>query len=231
MARKSAFDSKKIATEAYSETSGVLDQLNLPPDVIRFLRKYQRIIWTVVIVVAVVVTTVSLYGSYRDYRREKATSALYQARTAPMEDRAARLAKVIEEFGSTPAALWARVEQAHLLRQDKKYPQAIQALEQVKARVKAKNPLNPLVLVELGKLQEQVNKLDQAMESYRQLATIQGFTATATYHQARIHDQRHENDQALELYQRYIALTEKKGRLGPDPLKTLVQSRINHLQQ
>ena len=56
MADQSAFDRKQIETSAMSETTGILEQLNLPPAFVSFLRKNQRMLWAIVIVAAVSVT-------------------------------------------------------------------------------------------------------------------------------------------------------------------------------
>lgn len=42
MSEQSAFNQKHVESQAYSETSGLLEQMNLPPGAIRFIRKTKR---------------------------------------------------------------------------------------------------------------------------------------------------------------------------------------------
>ena len=114
MNQQSAFDRNNIEETAVPETEGLLEQFNLPPAAISFIRKNQRAIWVVVFCVALAVVVVSLYSQYKSYREDKASSALTFALQAEGEEKKKQLGQVVDEYGSTSAGLWGKIELAHL---------------------------------------------------------------------------------------------------------------------
>ena len=76
MSEQSAFNQNEVAEGAYVEPRGVLDQLNLPPGFVKFVRKNKRAIQITGAVIVVVVVAGSLYQSYRTTRLDDAASSL-----------------------------------------------------------------------------------------------------------------------------------------------------------
>jgi predicted negative regulator of RcsB-dependent stress response len=229
----SAFDLKHIEENAASEMSGVLDQLNLPPGLIDFLRKNQRTIWIFFGVVATVVTVVSLYGSYRNYTANKAAKAYDQALLLDGDQKKAALEQVAEAYSSTPTAVWSKVELAHLDQEAGNVKAAIDKLTAVNSGLRATSLLKPLVLVNLGGLYEQDKQLDQAAATYQELKTLQGFEAAAVQSLGRVAEAKGEKEKAMGLYNEYLTLTTAEGTAPQqdDPARTMVRAALNRLQQ
>jgi len=233
MADQSAFDRNKIETSAMSETSGILDQLNLPPAVVSFLQKNQRMLWIIVAVLAVSVTAVSLYGSYRNYQINKATSALDAALLATGDTSADLLQQITEKYSATPSALWARIELAKIAVNKEDLAGAIAQLQVVNSRLTAKDSLKPLVLYRLAGLHEKMRNFTAAIGLYQELTAFSGFAADAHYAMGRVYVAMDQKTEAVEQYQKYLSLTEEAPggvMRQPDPQRTLVEYTIKKLQ-
>lgn len=231
MAEQSSFDRNHIETSAKVETSGLLEQLNLPPAVVSFVRANQRALWGVAAVITAVVVIVPLYGSYRNYRTNKAVSALDAAMQAEKEQRVAQLTEVTKQFASTPSSLWARVELAKLAEDKGDNGTALSELQMVNKSITAKNPMKPLVLYRLGALNELEKKYDAAIALYTELVAFAGFAPEAHYAMGRVYVAMGKKDEAIKEYQQYLSLTEETTGAGQgNPLRTLVEYTITQLQ-
>ncbi len=229
----SAFDLKHIEENAASEMSGVLDQLNLPPGLIDFLRKNQRTIWIVIGVVATVVTVVSLYGSYRNYTLNKAAKAYDQAIILDGGEKKAALEKIAESFSATPSGIWSKVALAHIDQEAGEFKGAIDKLTAINSGLRSTSLLKPLVLVNLGGLYEQEKQFDQAAATYQELKTLKGFEAPAGRSLGRVAEEKGEMEKAIGLYNEYLTLTTVEGTAPQqdDPARTMVRAALNRLQQ
>ncbi len=231
--QESAFDLKHIEETAAVETSGVLDQLNLPPALTDFLRKNQRTIWIVVGVTFAVVTVISLYGSYRSYTMNKASMAYDQAVMLAGDAKKAALQKVADSFGSTPSAVWSRAELAHLDQEAGDIKAAIAKLTAISSSLTDENLLKPLVLVDLGGLYEQDKQPEQAIAAYLALKVFKGFEKEAVRSLGRVYEAQGKKEQAAAMYQQYLTLTTSEGTQPQqnDPARTMVRAALNRLQQ
>jgi len=230
MANQSAFDPNHIKETAVSETSGLLDELNLPPAFIDFLRKNQRTLWLMIAVIAIVVTAVSLYGSYRTYRENKATAAMDAAMQADSDHQVDLLNKVVQDFTSTPTEHWARIELAQISIKNGKPAEAILQLQKVNKEVEAKNPLKPLVLFKLAGLYEETKNYQAALARYQELTAVSGFEADARYALGRVYAALHKNAEAVTAYQQYLSLTEKSPTGERDQKRALVEYMMKELE-
>ncbi len=230
MANQSAFDPNHIKETAVSETSGLLDELNLPPAFIAFLRKNQRTLWIMTAVIAIVVTAVSLYGSYRTYRENKATTAMDAALQADQGQQVDLLKKVVLDFTSTPTEHWARIELAQIYIKDGKPADAILELQKVNQEVDAKNPLKPLVLFKLAGLYEETKNYEAALAQYQELTAVSGFEADARYALGRVYAALHKNAEAVTAYQQYLSLTEKSPTGERGQKRALVEYMMKKLE-
>ena len=230
MADKSLFDKKRIEQQAQVETSGLLEQLNLPPALISFVRRNRRAIWTVTGVVVAVVVVVSLYGSYRDYRIAKGVAALDAALQAPKASQADLLRKVAADFSSTPASTWARIRLAELTVAGGKTEAALKELAQVDAALADKNPLKPLVIYRQAVLAEQLNRLEDAAGLYRRLLAYKGYEIDSHYNLGRVKAARGDAAGAGTEFQQFLSLSaEKKGAAASDPRRTRAEYLIKEL--
>jgi len=232
MSEPSPFNRNTITESAAVPEAGLLDQLGLPPDLVKFLRKHQRTIWIVSGCIAFILVVVSAYGSYTAYRDEKAASALTEALKAEDDQRKAELAQVVADYGSTSAGIWARIETAHLLAEEGETDQAIQDLLAVQKEVSGKNPVMPLLMFNLAGLYENRNELDKALASLNELAVYKGFDAVAYKAMGRIYEQQGNTGEAVAMYQKYITATEKEDvSQGADPDRQMIEARINSLRE
>lgn len=221
----------KLEEKAVTGTPGILDQFSLPPAVVTFMQKNQRKIWTAVSVVAAVVVAAALYESYRSYILNKTAEAYDQALL--LEDaqkKTAALQKIAEDYGTAPAGVWSRIALAHLDQEAGKSKEAIAKLTAIDAKDDA---LKSLLLVNLGGLHEQEKQFDQAEKIYLQLKTVKGFEAIALSSLGRVYEALGRKDQAVQMYQQYMGLTEiGKGKKEGDaafPEQEIVQASLNRL--
>jgi predicted negative regulator of RcsB-dependent stress response len=231
MSQQSAFDRQNIEESAVIQPPGLLEQLNLPPAFITFLRKYQRAVWIVTGSIALVVVTVALYNQYTAGQEEKAASAFTVAMQAEGAEKQELLAQVLDEYGSTASGLWSRIELAHLAVEKGEVVKAIQAFNDVKNEVSPENPVTPLVLYALGALFEKNNELDKAVDSFNQLSTYQGFEASSYEAMGRLYEQQGKQAKAVEMYKKALGIDSGANPLQPgNPNQETIQARINYLQ-
>lgn len=228
---QSPFDLKHIKESAVPREQGLLEHLNLPPAAISFIRKNQRTIWIVVIGIALLVTAASLYSSYRSYREDQAASALAGAMQAETEEKKKLLAEVVDEYGSTAAGMWGRIELAHMAAEEGDLAGAIAGLTEVRNSVSRKNPVMPLLTYNLGLLHEKNENPDQARSFYNELLAFPGFKIIAYKAMGRIFEQQDSRDKALEMYKKYMeTLDSGTGEPVNDPDRSMIQARINNLE-
>ncbi len=232
MAEQSPFERLHDEPDVDTSVSDLLDQLNLPPVFADYLRKNKKAIWMVIAVAAIVITTVSLYDTYTDYQRNKAESALTSALNADDKDKEKLLQDITKEYASTPTALWGQIELSHLAVNKGENDEAMELLKAVNQKVKPLNPLKPLLLQRLAVLAENGGYLDQALKYYEEQATIKSFEAAAYQAMGRIYEVQADNSLALEMYEKYLQLTDaSEGTSGNDQFRSVVQARVNFLKK
>jgi predicted negative regulator of RcsB-dependent stress response len=231
MAEQSAFDRKNIQLQTLSPPMGLLEQFNLPPAAITFIRRNQRAIWMAVAGCVFLIVAVSAYTSYRHYRDGKAASALDVALVAKQDSRQ-MLEKVVQEYGSTPSGLWAKIELAFLDEKEGQRPKAITGLEAINAGLAVQSLLKPLVLGKLAALNEDEKQFDKALVYYSELAGKEGFAPEAYRAMGRVNEQLGKSAEAVAMYGKYLELTPFQGRQQKnDPVREMVQARINQLKK
>jgi predicted negative regulator of RcsB-dependent stress response len=231
MAEQSAFDPKKIELHTLGPGMGLLEQLNLPPKAIAFIRKNQRAIWLVVSMCVVLAVAASAYSSYRDYRAGKAASALDAALAAAPDNRQ-MLESVAKEYGSTSSGLWAQVELAVLEEKEGQLPKAITRLAEINIGLSTRSPLKPLVLTKLAGLYENGQQFDKALALYTELAANEGFAPDAYRAMGRVNEQLGKKEDAVAMYAQYLETTgSQPGQGATDPIREMVQYRLNLLKK
>ena len=238
MSEQSALPRQPLQEAPLLANPGLLDQLGLPPKVVRYLRKNQRTAWIVTGCVIALVTGVSLYGSYIDHREDKAASALTEAMKAEENAQAELLTQVATDYDSTSAGLWAKIEIARLSAAQGDIDKAIADLQGVRKATAKDNPLTPLLLFKLAGLHENKNDPEQALVLYDELSRLKGFEAGAFEAMGRIHEQQGQKEKAVEMYQKYLGLGAEAsavpvtpGAGAADPDREMIQERINVLQE
>ncbi len=186
----------------YNPHPGILEQLNLPPQVIAYVRANAKNLRIAAIVVVSVALVVFAFDSYREAQRDKSYTALYRAtQTTGASDRQARLQEVVAGYPRTNASLWAQMELAHADRQGGKLEEALTGYSRVYERLAKDSPLAPLVLLDLGQTSEEKGDLDKAFSFYEKVAVAPGFSLLGKSAMARVHEQRQQWAEARAIYE------------------------------
>jgi predicted negative regulator of RcsB-dependent stress response len=231
MTEPSAFDSNNIKLQPLQPV-GLMEQFNLPPRMIAFIRRNQRPIWGGVIAVVVLSLGIAAYSAYRDHRAARAASALDAAMIAS-GDKRQLLEQVVQDYGATPSALWAKIELAFLEEREAQRAKAIARLEEVNASLAARSLLKPLIQNKLAGLYENEKQLDKAIAAYTELAAREEFAAEAYRALGRVNEQLGRKEEAAAMYDKYLELV---GAQPPvqgktDPIREMVQFRRNQLNK
>lgn len=230
MAEQNAFDRKTIEMNTMAESEGLLEQFNLPPAFIKFLRNNSRTIWIVISCVAVVVVAASLYDSYRARTLDKAASSL-DAALQDTDNTEKMLKGVAEEFGSTPSATWAKISLVKLYQDEKQYDKAVALLVEIEADSSLDPLVKPLVTYKLAALYEEQGAMEKALGAYTVLSGMQGFEADAYKAMGRVQESLGNKDQAVSMYQQYIEQQKVSPSNGQDdPALKVIESRLKMLQ-
>jgi len=231
MAEQSAFDRKNIELQTLSPPMGLLEQFNLPPAVITFIRRNQGAIWMAVVGCVLLAALVSAYTSYRQYQAEKAAAALDIALVAKQDNRQ-MLEKVVQEYGATHSGLWAKIDLAFLDEKEGQPLKAITRFEEINAGIAVQSLLKPLVLGKLAALHENEKQFDKALVFYSELAGKEGFAPEAYRSMGRVNEQLGKGTEAAAMYGKYLELTSSPGgQQKNDPVREMVQSRLNQLKK
>jgi predicted negative regulator of RcsB-dependent stress response len=230
MAEQNAIDRDAIKLQPLTPV-GLLEQFNLPPKMIAFIRRNQRAIWLALSVSIVLALAASGFTTYREYQDAQAASALDAALVAKQDNRQL-LEKVAQEYGSTSSGLWAQIELAFLEEKEGQRAKAIDRLAAINTGLSATSPLKPLVLTKLAGLYENEQQFDKAVALSTELAAIEGFAATAYKSLGRLNEQLGKKEEAAAMYGKYLELTgAQPGQGKADPMRDMVQSRLNQLKK
>ena len=228
MSEQSAFDKRIVAEQAYSETSGLLDQLNLPPGVIRFLRDNKKTLQITAAVIILLVIVGSSYKSYRTKRFENGANSLALALEAEGDVRVKNLQQVAEDFSGTPSALWATVELGHQAMRDSLYTAAIKYYSQVLEKINSSNPMYNLVSYAIAQANEAGKNYEAAASVYSALKDIEGFKDQGYRGMARVFEAQGEKEKALAVYEEYLGTF--LGETQNNENKIMIMEKITRLR-
>ena len=213
------------------EEQGLLEQFNLPPKLINFLRNNSKIIWIIIGCVSVVVVAVSLYGSYKTHMINKGASALDEALQAT-ENKEALLNKVVDDFGATPSALWAQVALANYYQTESQIDKAIAILNGLQTDTSLPETVRPMVTLKLAGLYEAEGKNEQALGAYTVLSSMPGYESEAFKSMGRIQESLGNKEQAVAMYNKYVEQQKQNAdSVGVNPEQKVVEARIRLLGQ
>ncbi len=231
MSEPGTFDPNQLKLQPLGPPPGLLDQFNLPPKVITFMRGHHRSLWAVFIAVIALSLSWAGYDAYRDNRQQQATSALDAALLAT-QDKASQLDKVTAQFAGTDAAQWARVELALLDEREGQVAKAITPLQTINAGLDAKALLKPLLLTKLAALAEREGKLDRALALYTELSSWESFATESYRSRGRVSEQLGNKEEAIAMYTKYLEQERAQSfQSGSNPVRELVQSRLSQLKK
>ncbi len=227
MSQQSAFNQNEVAESAYAQPSGVLDQLNLPPGVVRFIRKNQRIIQVVAVVVVLTVVVGALYDSYKKNRLEKSTNSLAISLEASGAEKITALEDVVAKYSGTPAALWAKVELGHIAMKDSLFDEAEKYYSSVLEEISDSNPMYGLLTFAIAQSQEAGKNYGKALLSYSLLKEVAGYKDEGFMGMGRVLEAENKRDEALAVYEEYLGTF--LGEEENPPLTRMIHEKINRL--
>jgi predicted negative regulator of RcsB-dependent stress response len=211
MTKESAFDRKHIETIA-ADRRNILEELNLPPQVISFLRQHARVLQIGAICLVLITLGWIAYDGYTERRQEDATALLAEAIREPAGEQRLELLRQVEtRYAGTKAAIWSRVQLAHAAGQAGDTGEAITRYQGILKDIADDNPLTPLIHYSLGQTHEAAGAPDQALPHYQRLATFPGFAARGLLGVGRIHEVQNRPDEAVKAYEQLAALGEQPG--------------------
>lgn len=204
---------------------GLLEEFNLPPKVIAFLRNNRRQLLAGLLGLVVAVLGWSYYEHYTGERNDRAANLLAgaMAENSP-ETRSARLEEIIRDYRRTGAAKWAEVELGHLAFAAGDHEEALRRYQGAIDGLSRKDPLLPLVLLSLAQTRESLGTPAEALAAYEKLTELQGFAAEAYLAMARIHEEQGDLPQAREMYGKALARED----LSPET-KAMAEARLARL--
>lgn len=204
MADHSAFEKLHVEERDKADLGGVLEQLNLPPTFVEFVRKHQKTIYIAIGIIAIVVIVWALYGSYVDKRKTESSSALALAQKLEGKERLRSLENVATEYSGTGSGIWARIEIARHYMENDDFEKALQSYLTIRESIESDNPLNNLVIFGVAQAHESMGNYDNAAVEYEKLKKIKGYENLGYTGVARIFEVQGKLERAINEYEQYI---------------------------
>jgi predicted negative regulator of RcsB-dependent stress response len=227
-APESVFQKKLAPETTIDKVEGVLEHFNLPPKFVAFVRRHLRLIQLVTILVVVSVVSWSLYSSYRVRTVDQAASALALAMEQDGSTRTAELENVVQQYGSTPSALWAQIELAHYQMRNQEFSEAGNAYAKILGNLKSSHPLYALVLFGLAQAREAEGVYPEATRHYDALKDLQGYEHIGFTAMARLEEMQGNGEQAIAIYNNLLMAMAEKPRFSG--MEDEVIARINRIK-
>ncbi|THB71485.1 MAG: hypothetical protein D6B25_18395 [Desulfobulbaceae bacterium] len=227
MADKSVFDKLHVDEREKDDIPGVLEQLNLPPKFVTFVRENKRLVQILTAFVVLMIVFWSFYDSYRDKRIETSGDALAIALEAAGEEKIAALQEVSKSYSGTDAALWAELHHGLELVKQSRIEEGMTSLLATRQKISEKSSLFPLITISLAQAYEQGDKNNEAMQEYKRLQDMKGYEFLGFNGSARIYEKTDEYELALAEYEKCI------GTLDPVSQRTqksIIDEKIARLR-
>jgi predicted negative regulator of RcsB-dependent stress response len=204
---------------------GLLEELNLPHKAIVFIRNNKRNLIIALVCCALAIIGWSSLGYYLAKQNDRAAVLLSEAISqGEPAQRKVLLQKVLDVYGRTGAALWAKVEMGHMAFDAQQYDEAIKVYLGVRDDLGKSSPLYPLVQLNLAQAYENKNVLPEALAAYQRLAESKGFAGEADLAMGRIYELQKDLPKAKEMYGKVVA------EEGVSPaVKEKVQAKLDRL--
>jgi predicted negative regulator of RcsB-dependent stress response len=209
MSEQSLFSKKNIQSQQLDNRRGLLEELNLPPALISFVRKNSRNLQIGFVCVVVLILAWVFFDYYTAMQEKKGTSLLASGlQTETVEQRVQILETVISTYGRTDAARWSKIELAHLDYNEGRFEAAISKYKEVLDTLPADNSLVPLIRLNLAQSYEEVGQYDLAIAQYNFLKKSTGFSNQAYWALGRIYIVKEDPVQARRTYEELLSSLE-----------------------
>lgn len=227
MAESKAFEKIHVDERDKGNLEGLLEQLNLPPSLVAFVREHKRAVQLVAAAVIVTVVIWALYDSYRENRIHDGVAALAEAMDKNPAEQIEALATVTEDFSGTPAALWAGINRGKALAEEGRSPEALSQYQAVRREIDEDSALYPLIVAAMAQLYEREKRYDEAVREYQVLQQRTGYESLGYLGIGRVHELQDNRARALEVYQEF--LNQAAGTLD-QAQRYLVEEKIARLK-
>ena len=218
--------SKKHAAVMARDKQALLEELNLPPALIDFVRTNAKALKIGVAVIVIVLISWEGYGKYTSVQRDRSADLLYQAMQIDATGEQAKLLKELSnKYGNNGSGLWGTIELGHQAFKDGKFQEAVTLYESVLDSISANSPLFPLLQYNLALAYENLPDTTKAKAAYLALSKVKGFAGEADLGLARIAETEGNKDDALAKYQDYVDLPETQD----GPTKEWAKNKIQLL--
>jgi len=227
MSAKSLFSKKNIESQKLDPTTGIMEELNLPPEIISFVRKNARTLQIALVLFLILVLSWIFYDYYTERQENNAASLLASAmQIEKTEERLPVLEEVVNDFSRTDTALWGKLELANLDYQNGAYDWAIVKYEEIITKLPSGSSLVPLVRLNLAQSYEETTQYDQAISQYNLLKKATGFREESHLALGRIYKEKDDLPQARQEYEELLSTMED----GAAPqIRSKVQALLNSL--
>ena len=227
MSTQSLFSRKNIKSQQPDTHRGLLEELNLPPEMISFIRENSRTLQIALICVAVFVLGWVFYDYYAEQQEKKGASLLASAmQVDSSEEQVWILQNVINDYSRTDAALWSKLELGHIDYQDSRFEEASARFKEILDELSPSSSLIPLARLSLAQSYEEGGQFDQAITQYNLLKKEVGFTLQANLALGRIYIAEGEESQARKVYEELLQGLADEPDLA---LKSKVQAKLASL--
>ena len=228
MSEHNAFNKIHVDERDKADLGGVLDQLNLPPAFIEFVRRNQRTIYIVLALLATAVVVWALYGSYIEKQQVESSNALMAAEKLEGVDKVNALQQVANDFSGTDSALWARVELARFSIENEEYQKALQQYTEIRGSLPKGSPMYPLVTFGIAQAQEFLDDYQAALQEYALLKNTTGYENIGYSGTARLHELQENIEAAINEYEQYLAILDERGSRAPE--RSYITEKLTRLK-
>lgn len=228
MAKDDVFE-KKFSDTMAQDNKAILEELNLPPALIEFIRKNSNTIKIAVVVLIVGVVAWEGYGKYVTNQQEKSSAMLYAAiESEDADGKKSQLEALAEKYsGSAGSGVWGNVELGHLAFEQEDYAKAAEYYSIAKKQIKKSNPLYPLIQFSVAQVYENMGEIAKAKEAFAEMVKIVGFEGEGYLGLARIAEAEGSNESAISYYQEYLNLPSTQ----PGQTKDWVENKMSTLKK
>ena len=205
MSERSAFEKIHVPESEKADLGGVLEQLNLPPAVVTFVRENKRLVQGCIAAVVIIIVAWALYDAYREKKIEEGASALSVA--VDMEntqEKIDKLKSVSAAYAGTSSALWAKIYTAHEMMKTDQKDEALALYEELLAEIDTSSPLYPLVSISLAQGNEIAGNEARAEAEYEKIKQTDGYQGLGYLGLARLSEMAGDTQKALEIYEQYL---------------------------
>ena len=214
MSEQSAFSKKKLKT-INIEKRDWMEELNLPPQLIKFLRENTRALQLGGVLLVVLILAYNGGHYYFGHVREKSTELLTQAnKIEDQQDRKTALEGVVSKYGSSDAGLWARIELAQLSYGEGKFDAAVDYYKGAIHAADDDSSIMPLLHYGLAIALEQKREFASAAEQFNKMREFKGFERQAWLGLGRISEKEDHMTAAINAYDKVLSIDQEGNGSG-----------------